>query len=63
MLIQESDGAADQPAKSDKMKKIWSLVFKHYDLDCILHYNSLSNVARPRLLPMLAGSLPKRKIS
>lgn len=40
IIIWESDGAADQSAKSDRMKKIWLHIFKTHDIDYILHYNS-----------------------
>eukprot|EP01083_Nonionella_stella_P058319 152776_1 len=40
VMAWESDGAGDESAKSDKWKKIWLYVFRKYDLDYILHYNS-----------------------
>ena len=40
VIIWESDGAADQQAKSDKIKWIWLFIFKKYDIDYIIHYNS-----------------------
>ena len=46
ILIWESDGAADESAKSDKMKKIWLYIFREYDLDYILHYNSPSGMKK-----------------
>ena len=40
VIIWESDGAADQQAKSDKIKNIWMYIFKKHDIDYIVHYNS-----------------------
>eukprot|EP01083_Nonionella_stella_P043785 118176_1 len=39
-IFWESDGANDESVKNDKMKKVWTYIFKHYDIDYICHYNS-----------------------